>query len=186
MDNGAENYRRFLDGDDKGFEELVGSFKDGLILFLNGYAGNILLAEELAEDTFFRLLIKKPRFSGKSSFRSWLYAIGRNIAVDQLRRNRRAPEMSLDELEDCLKDETDLERAYIMQEDKLTVHGALKKLPDDYRHILWLIYFEGFTNREAETALGKNSRQISNLLYRAKQSLRSELEKEGFDYEDYR
>ena len=94
--------------------------------------------------------------------------------------------MPLEDIEDYLKDETDLERAYIMQEDKLTVHAALKKLPDDYRHILWLIYFEGFSNREAGVTLGKNSRQISNLLYRAKQSLRSELEKEGFDYEDYR
>lgn len=52
MDNGACSYRRFLDGDDKGLVELVGEYKDGLILFLNGYVNNISVAEELTEETF--------------------------------------------------------------------------------------------------------------------------------------
>ncbi len=42
MDNGASSYRRFLDGDDKGIAEIVGDYKDGLILYLNGYVNNIL------------------------------------------------------------------------------------------------------------------------------------------------
>ena len=82
MDNGASSYRRFLDGDDKGIAEIVGDYKDGLILYLNGYVNNILIAENLTEDTFFRLITRKPRYSGKSTFKSWLYAIGRNVAVD--------------------------------------------------------------------------------------------------------
>ena len=76
MDNGAISYRRFLEGDDNALEEIVEDYKDGLILFLNGYVNNIYIAEELTEDTFFRLITKRPRFSGKSSFKSWLYAIG--------------------------------------------------------------------------------------------------------------
>lgn len=78
MDNGAGSYRRFLDGDDAGIAEIVKDYKDGLILYLNGYVKNIYIAEELAEDTFFRLITKKPNFSGKSTFKSWLYSIGRN------------------------------------------------------------------------------------------------------------
>lgn len=88
MDNGASSYRRFLDGDDKGIEEIVGDFKDGLILYLNTFVNNLYIAEELAEDTFFRLLIKKPRFAGKSSFKSWLYSIGRNGAIDYIRHSK--------------------------------------------------------------------------------------------------
>ena len=89
MDNGASSYRRFLDGDDKGIAEIVGDYKDGLILYLNGYVNNIFIAEDLTEDTFFRLITKKPRYSGKSTFKSWLYAIGRNVAVDFIRHNSR-------------------------------------------------------------------------------------------------
>ncbi len=86
MENGASSYRRFLDGDDSGFVEIVRDYKDGLILYLSSFTGDIYLAEELAEDTFVKLGIKKPRFSGRSSFRTWLYAIGRNAAIDRLRR----------------------------------------------------------------------------------------------------
>ena len=70
MDNGASSYRRFLDGDDQGIAEIVGEYKDGLILYIQHYVGNIFVAEELAEDTFFRLMTKKPKFAGKSSFKS--------------------------------------------------------------------------------------------------------------------
>lgn len=42
MDNG-QNYRRFLDGDDSGLVEIIREYKDGLILYLNGFVGNICL-----------------------------------------------------------------------------------------------------------------------------------------------
>ncbi len=59
----------------------------------------------------------------------------------------------------------------------------MSRLAADYRNILWLIYFEGFSNREAGMILKKSDRQIKNLLYRAKQSLKTILEREGFHYE---
>ncbi len=185
MDNGASSYRRFLDGDDEGIEEIVRDFKDGLILYLNGIVKNIYTAEELAEDTFFRLMIKRPRFSGRSSFKSWLYAIGRNIAVDRIRRDVKTSSIPIEDMESYLSDEYDLERSYIKEERKIGVHRAMGKLPDDYRQVLWLTYFEDFSNKETSVIMKKNDRQIRNLLYRAKQSLKCELEKEGFTYEEF-
>ena len=63
MDNGASSYRRFLNGDDKGLENIVRNYKDGLILYLNGFVNNVYIAEDLMEETFFKLIIKKPRFN---------------------------------------------------------------------------------------------------------------------------
>lgn len=185
MDNGASSYRRFLNGDDEGIAEIVRDFKDGLILYLNGYVKNIFIAEELAEDTFFRLMIKRPRFSGRSSFKTWLYAIGRNVAADRIRHDSKITNTPVEDMEEYLSDEYDLERSYIKEERKLEVRRALDKLPVDYRQILWLIYFEDFSNKEASVIINKNERQIRNLLYRAKQSLKCELEKEGFIYEEF-
>ena len=184
MDNGASSYRRFLDGDDKGIAEIVGDYKDGLILYLNGYVNNIFVAEELTEDTFFRLITKKPRYSGKSTFKSWLYAIGRNVAVDFIRHNSKLLNTPIEDMENYLSEEQSLEQSYIKEERKIIVHKALSELIPDYRTILWLVYFEEFSNKEAATALRKSDRQIKNLLYRAKQSLKSKLEKEGFVYEE--
>ena len=67
MDNGAVSYRRFLEGDDDGFVEIIKDYKDGLMLYLNNYVQNIHIAEDLMEDTFVRIVVKKPHFSGRSS-----------------------------------------------------------------------------------------------------------------------
>lgn len=184
MDIGASSYRRFLDGDEAGIAEIVRDYKDGLILYINSYVSNIHIAEELTEDTFFRLITKKPKYSGKSSFKSWLYAIGRNIAVDFIRHNSKQSNTSIEDMENYLSDEQSLEQSYIKEERKIIVHRALSGLSTDYRSILWLIYFENFSNKEAAKILHKSDRQIRNLLYRAKLSLKSKLEKEGFHYED--
>ena len=184
MDNGASSYRRFLDGDDKGIAEIVGDYKDGLILYLNSYVNNLFIAEELTEDTFFRLITKKPRYSGKSTFKSWLYAIGRNVAVDFIRHNSKLLNVPIEDMENYLSEEESLEQSYIKEERKIIVQKTLSKLAPDYKKKLWLIYIEGFSNREAAVILKKNERQIKNLLYRAKQSLKSELEKESFVYEE--
>lgn len=184
MDNGASSYRRFLDGDDKGIVEIVNDYKDGLILYLNGYVNNLYIAEELTEDTFFRLITKKPKYAGKSTFKSWLYAIGKNTAVDYIRYHSKQLNMPIEDMENYLSEEQNLEKSYIQDERKIEVHKALSTLNQDYRNILWLVYFEYFSNKEVAVILRKSDRQIKNLLYRAKQALKTKLEKEGFIYEE--
>ena len=49
MDNGESSYRRFLEGDDSGFIEIIRDYKDGLILFLHSMTRDYALAEELCE-----------------------------------------------------------------------------------------------------------------------------------------
>jgi RNA polymerase sigma-70 factor (ECF subfamily) len=60
----------------------------------------------------------------------------------------------------------------------------MQKLPEQYRQVLQLIYLEDFSVPEVCTILGKDPKQIYNLLTRARSSLRTELEKEGITHED--
>ena len=184
MDNGASSYRRFLDGDDKGLAEIIRNYSDGLILYLNGIVNNISIAEELMEDTFYKIITKKPKFNAKYSFKTWLYTIGRNVAIDYLRHNSKILDTSFDDLESYIEDKCNLERLYIIEERKIIVHRALRTLNAEYRQILWLLYFDGLSNAEAAIVMKKNARQMKNLVYRAKSALKSELDKEGFIYEE--
>lgn len=182
MDNGAESYRRYIDGDDDGLVELIRDYKDGLTLYLTGITGSFSLAEELMEETFFKLAVKKPKFSGKSSFKTWLYAIGRNAAIDALRKSSKfsgAPPEAHREL----ADERSIEQDYLVEEQKIQLHRAIETLNPDYRQVLYLTFFEELSNSDAAKIMKKSNRQIENLLYRAKMALRSKLEKEGFEYE---
>ena len=184
MDNGASSYRRFLDRDDNALTEIVRDYKDGLILYLNGFVGNVFIAEELMEETFFKIITKKPKFKAKHSFKTWLYTIGRNVAIDYLRHNSKRTEVPIEDVENYLEEEQNLEQMYIAEEQKLDVHRAMKKLNPEYAQVLWLSYFEGLSNEEISVVMKKNARQIINLTYRAKGALKSELEKEGFVYEE--
>ena len=86
-ENGAMNYNRFINGDKDGMTEVIREYKDGLSLYLNSLVRNICEAEELMEERFVELVVKKPKFTGKSSFRTWLFAIGRYIAYDYIKKN---------------------------------------------------------------------------------------------------
>lgn len=183
MDNGASSYRRFLDGDDSGFVDIIREYKDGLTIYLCSITGNAHVAEDLTEDTFVRIITKKPRFSGRSAFKTWLYTIGRNIAIDFLRKKSRNAEVSSEELAEIQSDEESLEKAYIKEEEKIELHRAMRNLPEAYRQVLWLTYFEDLSNKETATVMKKSVHNIETLLYRARRSLREELEKEGFVYE---
>ena len=184
MDNGASSYRRFLEGDDDGIVQIIRDYKDGLMLYLNSFVQNIHIAEDLTEDTFVKLIARRPRFSGKSTFKTWLYSIGRNVALDHLRKSAKLPTVSAEETMALITDEADVAQQYLQTERRYHIHNALKRLNKEYRQVLYLVYFEAFRNDQAAFIMRKSKKQIENLLYRAKLSLRSELEKEGFVYED--
>jgi RNA polymerase sigma-70 factor (ECF subfamily) len=183
MDNGASSYRRFLEGDDSGIVEIIREYKDGLILFLNRYVHNIHLAEELAEDVFVRLVTKKPRYVPSYSFKTWLYTIGRNLALNYLKGRRKISAASPEELDRLSQEEETLEQSYLRQEQKLLVHRALSRLNPDYGTVLYLKFFEDLPNEQIAKVTKKNRRQIENTVYQAKQALKAELEKEGVPYE---
>ncbi len=88
-DIGTTAYQRYVSGDDSAMADLLQSYWDGLLWYLNSITGNLHTAEEAAEEAFVKLAIQKPKFRGGSSFRTWLYAIGRNAARDMLRKNNR-------------------------------------------------------------------------------------------------
>lgn len=184
MDNGTINYRRFCEcGDESGLTEIIIEYRDGLIFYLNSIVGNISTAEELAEDTFVLLGTKKPRDKGTGSFKTWLYTIGRNRALNYLKKHKKATEIAIDDCKEIVFDEHNLEIAYIKEEQKITVHRALKALKPEYRQVLWLVYFEDLKISEAAIVLKKSVHNTETLVYRARKSLKSQLETEGFVYE---
>ncbi len=176
MDNGASSYRRYIEGDDSGMTELIRDYKDGLLLYLVSFTNNISDAEDCVQETFIRLAIKKPKFRGNSSFKTWLYAIGRNVTRDMLRKHR--PSVPLDDAAE-FADLQDIEQDYIQEEQKIIVHQAIRNLKPDYQQAIYLSYFEQFSNDEIARIMRKTRKQVENLLYNARKSLKLQLEKEG-------
>lgn len=182
MDIGAELYRCFLNGDKEALNKLIHEYWYGLTLYLSSISQSFAEAEEMAEETFLKLYTDKPNFSGKSTFKTWLFSVGRNTALYYMRKRKRLHETSIEENYD-ISDKEDIENSHIKAEDRKQLLHAMEKLSPDYRQVLYLVYFENFTNTETAKIMGKNERQIRNLLYRSKGTLKDILLREGFEYD---
>ena len=184
MDNGAGSYHRFLKGDESALEEIVSQYRPGLQNYIYSIVNNFSVAEDLTEETFVKLLLKKPRNKGTASFKTWLYTIGRNIAIDWIRKNPQGREVSIDEIRNIKLEEKQLIQLYIKDEEKRAVHEILESINPVYKNVLTLFYFEDFSIEEISKILKKSKKSTSVLLHRAKKSLKAKLEKEDFIYEN--
>ena len=184
MDSGSEAYKRFLGGDKNAMAELIREYRDGLIMYLNTIVRDISLAEELAEETFVKLGTRRPKDKGSGSFKTWLYTIGRNMAIDCLRRQSKNASVPIEDVEQSLAEEEELEELMIKDERRIAVHKALEKLNENYRQVLWLTYFEDLTAKQAAMVMKKNPHAVEVMLSRAKEALRNQLRKDGFEFED--
>jgi RNA polymerase sigma-70 factor (ECF subfamily) len=183
MDQGAENYAKYLHGDNAGLEWLVREYRHGLILYINGIVKDMYTAEDLCEDTFFRLITKKPRFDNRSSFKTWLYKIGRNIAYDGLRRQGLLQHAELSEA-DAEADRASLEAEVIKTDRQKVLLKKLQTLSEYERELIWLSYYEDMSAADVARLTGKKVAATQKALSRAREKLRIMMEKEGYGNED--
>ena len=179
-DDAALNYKAYLNGDDEGLRRLINEYYDGLALFLCTVTRNMPDAEEMAEQTFVRLAVKKPKYRGLSSFKTWLYAIGRNIALDFVKKEKRHSAEIIDEKIELRASETDIEEDYIDHEKNRALYRSVQKLEPSMRQVTWLFYFENMSYGEIAGITGNTKGTVAQLLLRARNKLREMMEKEGY------
>lgn len=181
FENGESSYHRFLQGDARALEEMVHTYSDALVRFAYGYVKNSAAAEDLASDTIALLFIKSKRFDSENQLRAYLYKVARSLCVDYLRKHKK--EVPLEDVENVLISESAQDN-YLRRHRDAVLYSCVQRLPLQYREILQLTYFSGFSLQECGRILGKTVKQIYNLHTRAKIALRSLLEKEGITHED--
>ena len=169
-------YRRYVDGDDTGLDALMKKYGDPLTLYIDGYLHDVHEAEELMLDVFAYLFAKKPRIRD-GGFKAYLYKAARHTALR--RKSRRKPLFSLDELADEPDGQLLAEEVVRTEERNRILHFCMDGLNPDYREVLYLTYFEGMSYAQAAEVTGKTVKQITNMVYRGKESLRRLLEREG-------
>lgn len=179
MDNGASSYRRFLEGDESAFDEILKAYRDSLIFFINRYVQDIAAAEDIAIDTFMELIIHRHRYNFRTTLKTYLFMMGRSRALDYIKHRDKLEIVNLADVETELADYRSLEETVLANERKRIVSQALEKLPDDMRIAVHLTYFENMSYEETAKIMKKNRKQVDNLLYRAKTALRSIIGKEG-------
>jgi RNA polymerase sigma-70 factor (ECF subfamily) len=179
-DVGAVLYRRFRAGDSAAFEQLVVLYRSSLVSYINGFVDDRHEAEDLALDAFAELAIG-TRFKGQSSLKTYLFAIGRHLALRYVKRYKGTERIPLDEIIDGIRGaESSIEEDYLQTEQQERLHTAMRKLKPDHREALYLVHFESMSYSDTGKTMNKTEKQIRNLLYTAKASLKKMLtEEEG-------
>ena len=179
MDNGASSYRRFLNGDESAFDEIMKELFDNLVFFIDRYVHDIHAAEDIAIDAFSDLVVNKHRYNFKVTLKTYLFMLGRSRALNYIKHRKVINFVELTEADNISAEQETLEEIILEDERKRIVNNALNSLPDDMRVIVHLIYFEDLSYDEAAKVMKKNRKQVDNLLYRAKKELRIILGKDG-------
>lgn len=176
-------YRRYLGGEQQAADQLVEKYGDALMLYINGYIRDIHEAEDLMIEAFARIFARERPISGAGAFKAYLYRTARNLALRHSKRRRficlRFEELRFEPQSDVLAD-VEFERS----EQQRQLYCALRRLKPEYREALYLVYLADLSYRNAGAVMGKSEAQITNLVYRGKQSLKQILEREGFSHAD--
>jgi RNA polymerase sigma-70 factor (ECF subfamily) len=178
--NDLATVRRFISGSHEAFEELVLVHKDRLIFFLLKYTGgDFHLAEDAAQEAFAAIYVHREQFDFRSSFKTWLFTVARNTAVDMMRQRSRLQTCSLDEsLVDPFGFDAELEEAICRSEEQRHIHRQIGQLKPAYQQAICLVDLEGLTYADAARIMGKTLVQFRVLMHRARAALRGSFAKE--------
>ncbi|MBR3267312.1 MAG: sigma-70 family RNA polymerase sigma factor [Oscillospiraceae bacterium] len=179
MEHGAECYRRYLAGDESAFSEIIAEFRDPVTFFIQRYVRDLCAAEDIAADVFMDLVVHRHKYRSGTSFRTYLFVLARSRSLDYLRKMKRRTAVPLEDAEGWLSDEHDLEEEVLQGERARMLHEAIAKLPPEQQIAVHLVYFEDRSYEDTARIMKKSKKQVDNLLYRAKQSLRNIIGEEG-------
>lgn len=136
------------------------------------------LADDLLQETYYRLFRAGDAYENESHRRHALFRIATNLVHDARRRRRGRIDVPLSR-----DDEPDFELVAGDTPDRVAkridVRQALARLQPQQREILWLAYAQGLSHDEIAGVTGASRKSIKSLLYRARQKLAALLRGEG-------
>ena len=164
--------------DEKAIEELLERYRAPLLYFITSFLGDVVDAEDIVSDTIVKLLIKKPLLRNEDALKIYLYKTAKHFAIDRLRKQRREKQYLEDKARLTKADIDYIDEQIGNTEEKWQLTAALRSLTPQYRQVLQLSFFEELPISQICKILGKNKKQVYNLLARAKTALAEIIQKE--------
>lgn len=178
MDQQAEEIgwiEQTLRGDRAAFSQLMHRYAGAVHNLAYRMLGNSQDAEDASQEIFLRAYTRLSSFDRERRFSTWLLSIGSNYCIDRLRR-RRFAWMTLDDVAFSLPStERGPERNALLREQQAMVQRALMRLPDNYRLVTVLRYWQDMSYDEIAQATGLTESAIKTRLHRARHMLAEAL-----------
>jgi RNA polymerase sigma-70 factor (ECF subfamily) len=173
------------------FNELVDRYEREIFCYLSRFFCDAGLAEDVLQDTFLQVHLKRGQFEAGRKFRPWLYAIAKYKAIDLQRRNKRRRMVSLDVPGHCNRQDFNSPINLVQSnqpdpaalaegtENRRRIRQTVAGLPRKYRSPVILVYYQGLKYREAAEALSLPIGTIKSRLHAALMKLNKTWRREN-------
>lgn len=171
MELGAEELRRFANGELDAFEALFRAYQTRVYAWIAGVVRNPGVAEELTIETFWRIWAARARYDAERDFGAWAHRIAINLAYNHLRGAHR----------ETVPYERAREPAALPVDDAVEqcVRRAVGELPERLREPTLLVLMEDYSHAEVGRALGLTVAAVKSRVFRAMKMLRERLAELG-------
>lgn len=149
-------------------EELEASYRLHFRMVWNlcyTYLHNPADTEDAVQETFMKLAVSRKRFRDRDHEKAWLIVTAGNVCKDELKRMGRK-ELPLETAEPIQATQPEIDETL----------QALWELPEKYRTVLYLFYYEGLPTKQIGKLLKKPDVTVRSDLHRGRQMLKARLE----------
>lgn len=153
------------------FEELYKQYYSQVYFYVLGLCRNEHIAEEITQETFFKVLKKMDTFKGECKVNVWMIQIAKNTFYNYCREKKFALESSLDGVET----ERTIEEKIIDQEAAGQIHVILHRMQEPYKEVFWMRTFGELSFKEIGSIHGKTESWAMVTYHRAKLMIKEEL-----------
>jgi RNA polymerase sigma-70 factor (ECF subfamily) len=187
--------RAFQAGSVESFDLIFLRYHQAISALTNRLVRDPLLAEDLTQETFFRVLRSLERIDDSFNFSAWIHRIATNLCYDELRRRKRTqgptnpeegprvtqPVMGVEDPDEMMKSlaSTDLaglpEDALAMRELRREVWDVAARLPEKYRQVLSLRELQGLSYAGIAKVMNLSDSAVETLLHRARRRFKAEF-----------
>jgi len=179
----------FRDGDEHAFEILYRRYEKPLLNFLYRMVMNAVDAENLCQETFFRIVRAKKKYEATAQFKTWLFQIALNLCRDRLRRMKHRSYISLNApassqndgdigLQELISDpSSDLVKHVETDELEALIKGAIASLPENEHLVVILKEYQGLKFSEIADIMNCPIGTAKSFNHRAHKRLKKNLAK---------
>ncbi|WML40408.1 RNA polymerase sigma factor SigX [Neobacillus sp. OS1-2] len=165
---------------DSVFDELYQKYHHDVFQFLFYMVRNKEQAEDLVQEVYIRVFKSYHRFEGKSSEKTWLFSIARNVAIDFFRKQKGWKERIFEKFDwstNQVKDENPIPEEITVQREEIKwIYKCLEFCTLDQRSVIILRYLQDLSISETAQALGWTESKVKTTQHRSLKVLKKQME----------
>ncbi|SES99768.1 RNA polymerase sigma factor [Anaerobranca gottschalkii] len=169
---------RFKRGDEAAFIIIYEKYFQDVYNFVS-YSVSFEASEDLTQEIFIKLYKSMEKFKGNCSLKTWIFNIARRTIYDWYRTKRSF--LNIDDYSNSLITNKNPEEMFENNEELRQLIEGLNKLKKDYKLVILLRKYHGFSIKETAEIMGYSEGKVKTILHRGLKNLREILEEEGFE-----